>query len=202
MPGKVLDDIVKHSLAMASKVRYDNVGTWEWIVTPAGQPFLMEVNTRIQVEKRCFGGHLAHPRPKGRGHHRRADPPGIGRANGLTTQKDISFEGVGIEYRIIAESPEDRFTPWVGRIDEFSWNDEPWLKMHTQIPRDEPYDIPTEYDPNLALAIIWGNDLQEAKDRGVRFLDNLVLRGENREGEAMRSNVAFLRDKTHSLLEF
>lgn len=26
------------------------MGTWEWIVTKDGSPFLMEVNTRIQVE--------------------------------------------------------------------------------------------------------------------------------------------------------
>ena len=35
---------------MAREINYDNVGTWEWIVTPKGAPFLMEVNTRIQVE--------------------------------------------------------------------------------------------------------------------------------------------------------
>ena len=48
--AKLLNDITEHSLAMARKVGYDNVGTWEWIVTRDGSPFLMEVNTRIQVE--------------------------------------------------------------------------------------------------------------------------------------------------------
>ena len=47
---KLLEDITRHSLALARKVGYDNVGTWEWIVTKDGSPFLMEVNTRIQVE--------------------------------------------------------------------------------------------------------------------------------------------------------
>ena len=46
----MLRDIVDYSLTMARKVGYDNVGTWEWIVTRKGEPFLMEVNTRIQVE--------------------------------------------------------------------------------------------------------------------------------------------------------
>ncbi len=199
--GRVLDDIVKHSLAMASKVRYDNVGTWEWIVTPAGQPFLMEVNTRIQVEN---GVSAVISRIRGRkGVDIIAEQIrlGLGEPMGYT-QKDITFEGVGIEYRIIAEDPGDRFTPWVGRIETFSWQEQPWLKMHTQIPVDRPYQIPTEYDPNLALAIIWGKDLQEAKERGIRFLDTLVLQGRNREGQAMRTNVGFLREKTHSLLEF
>jgi len=199
--GKVLDDIVKYSLTMATKVRYDNVGTWEWIVTPAGQPFLMEVNTRIQVEN---GVSAIISRIRGRkGVDIIAEQIrlGLGEPMGYT-QKDITFEGVGIEYRIIAEDPGDRFTPWVGRIETFSWQEQPWLKMHTQIPVDKPYQIPTEYDPNLALAIIWGKDLQEAKERGIRFLDTLVLQGQDREGRPMRTNAGFLREKTHSLLEF
>ena len=48
--GRVLEEITRHSMAMARVSGYDNVGTWEWIVTPRGEPFLMEVNTRIQVE--------------------------------------------------------------------------------------------------------------------------------------------------------
>jgi acetyl/propionyl-CoA carboxylase alpha subunit len=47
---EVLDKVVEYSLKLASHVRYDNVGTWEWIVTREGQPYLLEVNTRIQVE--------------------------------------------------------------------------------------------------------------------------------------------------------
>ena len=46
----MLDKIVKYSLKLANHVGYDNVGTWEWIVSRSGQPYLLEVNTRIQVE--------------------------------------------------------------------------------------------------------------------------------------------------------
>ena len=47
---KVLSQIVDYSLKLAKYVNYDNVGTWEWIVDRTGQPYLLEVNTRIQVE--------------------------------------------------------------------------------------------------------------------------------------------------------
>ncbi|MDH3394023.1 MAG: acetyl-CoA carboxylase biotin carboxylase subunit, partial [Desulfobulbaceae bacterium] len=46
----VMDKVVEYSLKLASHVRYDNVGTWEWIVAADGRPYLLEVNTRIQVE--------------------------------------------------------------------------------------------------------------------------------------------------------
>jgi acetyl/propionyl-CoA carboxylase alpha subunit len=197
---KVLDDIIGHSLTLARKVGYDSVGTWEWIVTRQGEPYLMEVNTRIQVEN---GVSAAISRIRGKnGVDIIAEQirTGLGEPLGYT-QEDVTFEGVGIEYRIIAEAPEDRFAPWVGRIDEFRWRDEPWLALHTQIPTDVAYDIPTEYDPNLALAIIWGKDLSEAKARGRGFLDGLTLKGENRQG-GMRSNIAFLGDRTERLLVF
>ena len=117
------------------------------------------------------------------------------------TQEDITFEGVGIEYRLIAEDPDNRFTPWVGRIDAFGWPSHPWLKMPTHVPTDESYEIPTEFDPNLALAIIWGENLEQAKERGMQFLDELTLQGENQSGE-LKSNVNFLRANTGRILRF
>jgi len=199
--AKVLADITAHSLSIAREVGYDNVGTWEWIVTPAGQPFLMEVNTRIQVEN---GVSAAIARIKGKPGVdiiREQIRMGLGDPMGFT-QDDITFEGIGIEYRIIAEDPDNRFTPWVGRIDRFAPPAFAWADLHSQIPRDKPYDIPTEFDPNLALAIIWGKNLEEAKARGVQYLDDLVLEGQDQAGAPMKSNIAFLREKTRDILVF
>lgn len=198
---KVLEDIIKHSLAMARKVKYDNVGTWEWIVTREGDPYLMEVNTRIQVEN---GVSAAIARIKGqKGVDIIAEQirTALGEPLGYS-QDDISFSGVGIEYRVIAEDPDSRFTPWVGRIESFGWKAEDWLAVHTHVPTDRPYDIPTEYDPNLALGIVWGADLAEARRRGAAFLDSLVLKGHNASGAELKSNVEFLRKKTEQILLF
>ncbi len=199
--AKVLADITEHSLTMARKVGYDNVGTWEWIVTRDGRPFLMEVNTRIQVEN---GVSAIISRVRGKNGVdliREQIRVGLGEPLGYT-QKDITFEGVGIEYRLIAEDPANRFTPWVGRIEEFGWDAQDWLKMHTHVPTDEPYDIPTEFDPNLALAIVWGKNLTHVQERGLAFLDALRLAGHDQAGEALKSNVNFLREKTPLILKF
>ena len=178
------------------------MGTWEWIVTRRGEPFLMEVNTRIQVENGVSARISSI-----RNHEGPVDliaeqiRIGLGEPLGYT-QDDVTFDGVGIEYRLIAEDPEHGFTPWVGRIERFSWKEEPWLTVLTHVPTDTPYEIPTEFDPNLALAIIWGKDLAEARERGVSFLDNLHLEGRNNAGEALKSNVAFLRANTARTLRF
>ncbi len=202
--AKLLKDITEHSLKLAREVNYDNVGTWEWIVTREGRPFLMEVNTRIQVENGVSAKIARIHGKDGVDLISEQIRLGLGEPIGYT-QDDISFEGVGIEYRIIAEDPSNRFTPWVGRITRFSWVDEPWLSVHTHVPTaldGTPYDIPTEFDPNLALAIIWGKDLHEAMRRGRIFLDNLVLEGQTKNGDPLKSNVEFLRVKTGGILRF
>lgn len=199
--GKVLDSIIRHSLAMAGEVGYDNVGTWEWIVSPKGEPFLMEVNTRIQVEN---GVSAAISRIGGQGGVdiiKEQIRLALGEKLGYG-QNDISFDGVGIEYRIIAENPAENFAPCSGRIDRFVWKDESWLQVFTQIPRGRAYEIPMEYDPNLALAIVWGKDLAQAKKRGYEFLDSLALEGTSGSGNGFNTNISFLREQTANLLEF
>ncbi len=118
------------------------------------------------------------------------------------TQAEIATEGVGLEYRLIAEDPDNNFTPWVGRIEHFSWQPQPWLTVLTHVPLDRPYEIPTEFDPNLALAIIWGKDINETRERGLAFLDSLRLEGRNGAGQPLKSNAGFLKSNTPRILQF
>ena len=201
----VLEQITGHSLAMARQVGYDSAGTWEWIVTPRGEPFLMEVNTRIQVEN---GVSAAIARIRGqagvnlvREQIRLAltgepdEPVGYG-------QDDLGFEGVSIEYRLLAEEPEQGFRPWLGTVERFAWTPAEWLTVHTHLPADAPYEIPLEFDPNLALGIVWGRDLAEAKARGDAFLASVELTGRDAKGRPLTGNLAWLREKNRNILEF
>ena len=90
----------------------------------------------------------------------------------------------------------------VGKIEKFSWKEQPWLKVYTQVPSDRVYEIPTEFDPNLALAIIWGKDLDEVRTRGHSFLNDLKLEGRDGNNMPLKSNINFLKSQTGSLLEF
>ncbi|MFW5730534.1 MAG: biotin carboxylase N-terminal domain-containing protein [Desulfonatronovibrionaceae bacterium] len=196
----VLRDIIDYSLRMAREVRYDSVGTWEWIISPTGQPFLMEVNTRIQVEN-GVSAIVSRIRDQEVNLLREQIQVGLGRPLDYS-QNDIVFQGVGIEYRILAEDPDNNFQPWVGRIEKFAWDNYPWLRMHTHVPVHRPYDIPTEFDPNLALAIIWGENLEQAKKRGLDFLNGLVLEGSGPGKDRLKSNIEYLKKKTANILQF
>jgi acetyl/propionyl-CoA carboxylase alpha subunit len=198
--ARVLADITEYSLSMARKVGYDSLGTWEWIVTKEGHPFLMEVNTRIQVEN---GISARIARVNGREVNLVAEQIRLALGDPMGyTQDNIAFDGVSIEYRIIAEDPYNRFTPWVGRIDEFGWPSYPWLQVHTHVPTDRPYEIPIEFDPNLALVIIWGKDLAQAREHGLLVLDSMRLCGKTSTGEDLKSNIQFHKANTERLLRF
>ncbi len=200
---EVQQQIIRHSVRMAQKAGYDSAGTWEWIVTKDGHPYLMEVNTRIQVEN---GVSAVISRVRGEPVDLIAEQirTALGAPLGYR-QEDITFNGIGIEYRIIAETPEQSFAPWVGDIERFSWTDYDWSTVSSHVPPvspGSPYSIPTEFDPNLALAILWGKDLGAVKARGLEFLDHLVLSGHNASGDELHSNVQFLREKTDEILKF
>ena len=197
---KLLEDITEYSLRIASAIGYDNLGTWEWIVTPKGEPFLMEVNARIQVENGVSAA-IASIQGQQVDLVREQIRLALGEPLGYT-QEDVSLQGISIEYRIIAEDTEARFRPWAGSIEEFSWPKREWAVVHTQIPGNETYCIPTEFDPNLALVIVTGKDLEEAKQRGYEYLDSIILRGKDSQGQPLKSNLEFLKEKTAKLLEF
>lgn len=199
---RVLQEIIDYSLRLAARVRYDNMGTWEWIVTREGHPYLLEVNARIQVEN-----DISAKTARIRGHK---DPPNLveeqirlalGERLGYR-QKDISFNGVAIEFRIVAENTKRGFAPWIGTINRFETPSYPWSTVYTHVPQHEVYNIPSEYDPNLALAIVWGENLAEAKERGRVLLSEVEIEGQNNRKEPIVTNLDYLKQDIDNLLVF
>ena len=199
-PERVLEEIVNHSLKMAEAVGYDSVGTWEWLVTPEGRAYLMEVNTRIQVENEIsarISRILKRPVNLIREQIRMA----LGEKLGYT-QRDITFQGTAIELRLVAEDTRRNFRPLSGTITRFQYPRYPWLTVRTHVPQDRPYTIPTEYDPNLALLIVWGENTPQALERARRALEEMILEGHTSGGGPLHSNVSYLWEKLKEVYRF
>ena len=197
---KVLTSIVRYSLKLADHVKYDNVGTWEWIISRGGKPYLLEVNTRIQVENDVSARiSFLHDRQPNliREQIRLAlgDPMGY-------RQSDVQFRGASIELRIVAENPQRNFAPWIGTITRFDLPQYEWSVVHTHVPTDRPYPIPSEYDPNLALALIWADDMNQAKERAREFIAATTIEGKNSSGDPIVTNLDYLRKHLDRLLTF
>jgi len=197
---KVLDQIVEYSLKLAKHVRYDNVGTWEWIVSRSGNPYLLEVNTRIQVEN-DVSARISYLK----GEHPNLIREQIRLALGepiAYKQKDIEFKGASIELRIVAENTKRDFAPWIGTITRFDFPQFEWSTVYSHVPSDRPYAIPSEYDPNLALALVWGDSMDDAKKKAYQFLEQTTIEGQDSSGGGIITNLDYLRNHLDQLLTF
>jgi len=197
---EVLDKVVEYSLKLASHVRYDNVGTWEWIVTREGQPYLLEVNTRIQVEN-DVSARVSYLNNKHPNLIREQIRLALGDHMGYS-QEDVDSRGASIEFRIVAEDTHRGFAPWIGTISKFSFPQHDWSTVYSHVPTDRPYVIPSDFDPNLALALVWGDTMAEAKERGRKFLAEVAIEGSNAAGEPIMTNLPYLNENIDRLLTF
>ncbi len=199
---KVLDKMVEYSIRLAKKVNYDSVGTWEWIVTRDGRPYLLEVNTRIQVENEISACISRNARKRGPVNLIKEQiRTALGERLGYS-QRHISFEGTSIELRVVAEDVKRGFAPWCGKITRFDFPQEEWARVYSHVPTDEPYEIPTEYDPNLALVIVWGADTNQAKERAKDYISRTVIDGEDSRGNKIVTNLEYLKEKVDEILKF
>ncbi len=197
---KLLDQIVEYSLKLAAHVNYDNVGTWEWIVSRSGQPYLLEVNTRIQVENDVSAriSYLNNEHPN---LIREQIRIGLGEKIGYN-QSDVTFKGASIELRIVAEDTRRGFAPWIGTITEFTFPDYDWSEVYSHVPFDRPYPIPSDFDPNLALALVWGEDMDDTKAKAAQFIDETIIRGQDSNNNPIITNLEYLKNNLDRLLAF
>ncbi len=199
-PLRVEKEIIQYSLKLAEHFNYDSVGTFEWLITPEGKYYLMEVNTRIQVEneisaKISFIGKQPVNLIKEQIRVALGDKLGY-------TQKDIEFKGLSLEFRLIAEDTKRGFRPLSGTITHFYYPNYPWLTMRTHVSNDKPYTIPTQFDPNLALAIIYAEDYNTLLQRAQTFLEEVKIEGFTSKGEPLITNIDFLKENLKNLYQF
>ncbi len=109
---RVREELCKAAVRLARAADYHNAGTVEFLLAPDGKFYLLEMNTRIQVE---------HPVTEMVTNHDLVIwqiRVAAGETLGLR-QRDIHQRGVAIECRINAEDPANDFRPCPGLIEKF-----------------------------------------------------------------------------------
>ena len=165
----------------AKAVGYTNAGTVEFIYTPNGDFFFMEMNTRIQVEhpitEAVTGVDLVRWQIR------------IAAGEKLTlSQRDIHFHGHAIECRVTAQDPARGFAPAAGTLSRVRLPGGLGVRVDTQIYGG--YTVPPYYDSNLAKLIVWGHDRAEAIARMRACLGEIEIEGSP-------TNVVFLQRILH-----
>jgi acetyl/propionyl-CoA carboxylase alpha subunit len=156
------------ALAAARAVDYVSCGTVEFLLSPDGSFYFLEMNTRLQVEhpvtEEVFGVDLAAEMIRialGR-------PLSFGAA-------DLTARGHAIECRIYAEDPRRDFAPSPGTIAALRLPAGPGVRHDLGV--EQGSTVPFEYDPMLGKLIVSGADRPRAIARLSRALAEYEISG-------------------------
>ncbi len=174
---KLREEMGKQAISLAKEVKYESVGTVEFIVDQKNNFFFLEMNTRLQVEhpvtEEITGIDLVKQMIK------------IAAGDKLDiNQKDIKFNGWAIESRIYSEDPYRNFLPSTGRVKKYI---PPELDKNIRLDSgiDEGSDIGIDYDPMLAKLIVKGKNRKFCIKKMIHALNTFILKGFN-------NNIKFL----------
>ncbi|MEM6393051.1 MAG: acetyl-CoA carboxylase biotin carboxylase subunit [Planctomycetota bacterium] len=132
---------------------YHSAGTVEFLMDKHGDFYLMEVNTRVQVEhpvtEMITGVDIVQTTIK------------VAAGEPLPfKQKDIKVNGHAMELRINAEDPDRNFAPCAGCIDELDLPGGLGIRIDTHA--HAGYRIPPNYDSMIAKLIGYGKTREHA----------------------------------------
>ncbi len=168
LTAKMRQKIGAAAVNVVKAAGYYSAGTIEFLLDREHNFYFMEVNTRIQVEhtvsEELTGIDLVTEQLK------------IARGDKLGyTQKNISFKGHVIQYRINAENPAQNFSPSPGKLEYYLPPGGPHVRVDSAC--YSGYSIPPNYDSMIAKLIVKGKDRNEAIAIGKRALREFHVGG-------------------------
>ncbi len=178
------DTLCADAVKLARAVAYRNAGTVEFLVSPDGQHYFIEVNPRIQVEhtvtEEVTQIDLVQAQIRIAGGETLAD---LGLA-----QDKVSVRGTAIQCRVTTEDPAQGFQPGTGRIEVFRSG----AGMGIRLDGGAGYSgavISPDYDSLLVKVTGHASSFSNAAQKVYRALAEFRIRG-------VPTNIPFL----HNLL--
>jgi acetyl-CoA carboxylase biotin carboxylase subunit len=164
------------ALRAMRSLRYNNVGTIEFLMDEKGRYYFMEMNTRIQVEhpvtEQVYGLDLVRLQIK------------LAAGDKLPrTQESVVPRFHAIECRVNAEDPVT-FAPSPGTITGYHQPGGYGVRVDTMA--YEQYRVQPYYDSLVAKLVCWGDSREVALQRARRALDEYIVEG-------IKTNIPFLR---------
>jgi len=166
MTPKLRERMGKAAIKAAKAVRYEGVGTVEFLVDKKANFYFMEMNTRIQVE---------HPITEEVTNYDLVKEQIKIAAGEKISGKNLLPIGHAIECRINAEDPYNDFRPCPGQITNFHKPGGHGVRVDTHV--YSGYSIPPHYDSLIAKLICVAQTREEAIAKMVRALEEFILEG-------------------------
>lgn len=174
---QILEKMYKAALRVAQTIKYNNIGTVEFIVTPDQKFYFLEMNTRLQVEhsvtEMITGIDLIALQIE------------LAQTQKLKyKQHEITKQNHAIECRVYSEDPQNNFTPSTGTIKNLQIPTDPFLRIDHNL--EENQNITPLFDPMIAKITTLGKDRNLAIKNMISALNNLKIDG-------IKTNISFLK---------
>jgi len=166
MTDQLREDMGNAAIKAAESVKYEGVGTVEFLVDKHRNFYFMEMNTRIQVEHPVTEEVVDYDLIREQ----------IKVAAGIKISgKNYSPQLHAIECRINAEDPYNDFRPSPGLINNFHAPGGHGIRIDTHAYAN--YMIPPYYDSMIAKLITVAQTREEAISKMERALDEFIIEG-------------------------
>jgi len=166
MTNKLRKQMGEAAIKAAEAVKYEGVGTVEFLVDKHRNFYFMEMNTRIQVEHPITEEVVDYDLIREQ----------IKVAAGIEISgKNYTPQLHAIECRINAEDPYNYFRPSPGKITSFHSPGGHGIRIDTHVYSN--YIIPPYYDSMIAKLITVAQTREEAISKMERALDEFVIEG-------------------------
>jgi acetyl-CoA carboxylase biotin carboxylase subunit len=195
MTPELREKMGEAAVLAGSYIKYEGVGTVEFLVDKYRNFYFMEMNTRIQVEHPVTEEVIDHDLIK--------EQIKIAAGEKISGQNYIP-NGHAIECRINAEDPFNGFRPSPGRISSFHSSKGHGVRVDTHVYAG--YTIPPYYDSMVAKLICRAPTREECITKMERALDEFIIEGvkttvpfhqrlmKNEEFRAGNFHTGFLKD--------
>jgi len=158
---KRLEKVCQAAARMIRSANYAGAATCEFLMDGSGDFYMLEVNTRVQVE------HPVTEMITGIDIVKMSILIAAGEKIPYR-QEDITIRGHAIECRINAEDPVHNFRPSAGRIDTWHVPGGPGVRLDSHV--IPGYVVPPNYDSMIGKLIVHADTREQALDRAARAL--------------------------------
>jgi len=166
MTDELREQMGNAAVKAAEAIKYEGVGTVEFLVDKHKNFYFMEMNTRIQVEHPITEEVIDFDLVKEQ----------IKLAAGISISGKNYYPKLhAIECRINAEDPDNNFRPSPGKITTWHTPGGQGVRVDTHVYAN--YTIPATYDSMIAKLITVAQTREEAIKKMSRALDEFVIEG-------------------------
>ena len=162
---EIISTLEEYSRRLFTTVGYVGLGTCEFMVTPNGKVYFLEVNPRLQVE------HTVSEEVSGLDLVR--EQLNIAAGGELTRAPEL--RGHSFELRITSEDPSTNLTPGSGTLEKIQWPAGPGVRIDTGVEQGDT--ISPKFDSMMGKLVVTASDRAAAVARVRRALAELEVQG-------------------------